>query len=760
MRYIQRYPHTGFSFSTSLALFCLATGCASAQQALPDKPAPGAQPASMKKDYNYAEALQKSLFFFEAQQSGRLSPGNRVEWRGPAHTDDGKDVGLDLTGGWYDAGDHWKSNHTMAFAATHLAWSLIEYPDAYKKTGQLDELTDNLKHATDYFLRCIVDPDLDNLTNFDQFELYIDIGNRIGPQPSVHSVWSAPEVTAGFTVRESLKVNKEVPGADAAASMAATLAASSIAFYRHGDEAQKGYAHKLLQHARKLFAFAGAYPEVKKSQKNEVVAIAPGGVLRPVEYRSDQVRDELLFAAGWLQRAENALKTPGYEDRYLKFARDLMEKIEKKKEEGGLGIALWDEFGWWRDYFPGNYQHGALMVLIEAVREDEHPAQWSDVAKKWDEQLWNHLKAWAELEPTPFGLKVRDVYKGLNLKWTMDQAFLAVLYTNHTQDVERKSKAFDFAKSQMNYVLGDNFYNKSFMVGFGDDWFKTLHSRMAHGAWSGFKHIDKNSPLYMPEMRHTQYGALLAGPNAIVKYQPLNGRPDEMVKAKWGKDAAGKEGWTGEWEPATIVDHTYYEVTIEGNSSATGVLAGLVARTPNAYKPLPDNQFPLKEVRNNNTDLLTTDREFFAEAKIEKQDETSLQINVKVHNRTRWPARITDKLALRYFFTLDNGASANDVTVRLNSSEGGKIGPITKFKGNIYFIEVNFSGQQIYPNRVDARQPAEQFRRNALFTLSGKNKEAWNPANDWSFQGLGGLPVLQPKIAVYDADKLVGGEEP
>jgi hypothetical protein len=129
-------------------------GCASAQQTaasktastaqtsrsssstLPAKPAPGAKPAAAKNEYNYAEALQKSLFFFEAQQSGRLSPGNRVEWRGPAHLDDGKDVGRDLTGGWYDAGDHWKSNHTMAFAATNLAWSVVQFPEAYRKTGR------------------------------------------------------------------------------------------------------------------------------------------------------------------------------------------------------------------------------------------------------------------------------------------------------------------------------------------------------------------------------------------------------------------------------------------------------------------------------------------------------------------------------------------------------------------------------------------------------------------------------------------------
>src|SRR5262245_56418800 len=58
--------------------------------------------------FNYGEALQKSLFFYEAQQSGVLPDWNRVNWRGDSGLNDGADVGRDLTGGWYDAGDHVK----------------------------------------------------------------------------------------------------------------------------------------------------------------------------------------------------------------------------------------------------------------------------------------------------------------------------------------------------------------------------------------------------------------------------------------------------------------------------------------------------------------------------------------------------------------------------------------------------------------------------------------------------------------------------
>jgi endoglucanase len=93
-----------------------------------------------ESNFNYAEALQKSLYFFEAQQSGKLSPNNRVPWRGDACLTDGQDIGKDLSGGWYDAGDHWTANLTMAFSAMTLAWSAVENPEGSRRAGQMDEL--------------------------------------------------------------------------------------------------------------------------------------------------------------------------------------------------------------------------------------------------------------------------------------------------------------------------------------------------------------------------------------------------------------------------------------------------------------------------------------------------------------------------------------------------------------------------------------------------------------------------------------------
>lgn len=53
-------------------------------------------------EYNYAEALEKSLLFYEAQRSGKLPADNRVAWRGDTFVTDIGEDGEDLSGGYFD----------------------------------------------------------------------------------------------------------------------------------------------------------------------------------------------------------------------------------------------------------------------------------------------------------------------------------------------------------------------------------------------------------------------------------------------------------------------------------------------------------------------------------------------------------------------------------------------------------------------------------------------------------------------------------
>ena len=82
--------------------------------------------------YNYGEAMQKAVLFYELQRSGDLPEESRCNWRGDSGLNDGSDVGLDLTGGLYDAGDHVKFNLPMAYTSSTLAWSVYENYESYE----------------------------------------------------------------------------------------------------------------------------------------------------------------------------------------------------------------------------------------------------------------------------------------------------------------------------------------------------------------------------------------------------------------------------------------------------------------------------------------------------------------------------------------------------------------------------------------------------------------------------------------------------
>ena len=76
------------------------------QPFLPPPPDFGAIPSLVTSLPNphWSTLLGNGLFFYEAQRSGWLPDTNRVSWRNDSCMDDGQDVNLDLSGGYYDGG--------------------------------------------------------------------------------------------------------------------------------------------------------------------------------------------------------------------------------------------------------------------------------------------------------------------------------------------------------------------------------------------------------------------------------------------------------------------------------------------------------------------------------------------------------------------------------------------------------------------------------------------------------------------------------
>ncbi len=98
--------------------------------------------------YNYGEALQKAIMFYEFQRSGTIPSDQRDNWRGNSGMSDA------VLGGYYDAGDHVKFNLPMAFSASMMAWSLYENASAYTATGQTAYIQKAIQWVCDYLVGC------------------------------------------------------------------------------------------------------------------------------------------------------------------------------------------------------------------------------------------------------------------------------------------------------------------------------------------------------------------------------------------------------------------------------------------------------------------------------------------------------------------------------------------------------------------------------------------------------------------------------
>ncbi|XP_045615169.2 endoglucanase E-4 [Procambarus clarkii] len=223
--------------------------------------------------YDYSQLLCMSFVFYEAQRSGKLPGNQRVTWRGDSALNDGSDVGHDLTGGYYDAGDFVKFGFPQAFTATLLAWGLIDFSSGYNSAGQTNYGKDAVKWATDYFLKC----------HTGYYELY----GQVGDGHIDHNYWGRPEEMT--MQRPSYKIDSNNPGSELAAETAAALAAASIVFKSDGS-----YSNTLLSSAKELYQFAD---EKRGNYANSIPVVTDF-------YNSwNGYGDELLWAAAWLYRA-------------------------------------------------------------------------------------------------------------------------------------------------------------------------------------------------------------------------------------------------------------------------------------------------------------------------------------------------------------------------------------------------------------------------------------------------------------------------
>jgi hypothetical protein len=462
------------------------------------------------------------------------------------------------------------------------------------------------------------------------------------------------------------------------------MAASSVVF-RATDPA---YANTLVFHARQLFAFAEAtyHPADLNTQGNgnfyvDAIPAAQGFY----NSRFGNPNDEMAWAAAWLFRATTDTT---FRDR----ARQLYPTMCK---ENGTQTPCFTWTQSWNDKHFGTY-----VLMAKLTGEDQF---------KTDAQRW--LDFWSVGAGT--GPPVDDVRErvgpALRDEHRVHSAGIADLLGTGNPLYTRYH---DFAKRQIDYVLGANPANHSYVCGFGNNPPINPHHRTAHGSWVN------GGPSGAPtNNRHVLYGGLVCGPTSANDFSWADDRGQFMEN----------------------------EVATDFNAG----FAGAAARLFREFGGTPLANFPPVETPD--------DDEIYIEAGINVAGTNFTEIRAFVINRSAWPARMLDGGTFRYFFTLEPGVTPSQITVNNNFSQcgGGITGP-TQWSGNIYYVTINCLGTKIFPGGQS------EFRREVQFRIASSG--AWNPADDPSFLDIagatGGQTVRTRRIVLYDDVVRIWGNEP
>ncbi|XP_067015190.1 endoglucanase E-4 [Anabrus simplex] len=317
-------------------------------------------------------------------------------------------------------------------------------------------------------------------------ELY----GQVGDFALDHKFWGRPEDLN--MSRPAYKIDAQHPGSDLAGETAASLAAVSIVFRHENPE----YSALCLKHARELYRFANQY----RGLYHETIKGAAEF------YESTDYGDELTWAAAWLYKATN-------ESQYLDEAQHHYSKFRLKERPN--------------EFFYNKKVAGVQVLLAQLTKQREY----LDAAQAFCDFTVDYQKK------TPKGLVYIDKYG--TLCHAANVAFVCLQAAEAGINVQ---KYLDFARRQINYMLGDS--GRSFVVGMGNNPPKQPY----HAASSC---PDRPEPCGWDDFRHR-------GPNPQVLYGALVSGPDE-----------------NDFYEDKREEYVYNEVTLDFNAGFQSAVAGL-----------------------------------------------------------------------------------------------------------------------------------------------------------------------------------------
>lgn len=684
--------------------------------ALAEAPPTTFTPAENWEAYNYfnfAEALQKSLYFYDAEKCGEAAgydKGGRLEWRGSCHEEDAAiplkytslskeflakyqdiidpdgDGTVDVHGGFHDAGDHVRFGLPQSYAAGTLGWGFNEFRESFKAIGEEEHMIELLRYFTDTFLRC---------SFLDKDGKLIAFCYMVGEGDVDHCYWGPPELYPEEfqKTRPCDFATADSPGSDVCASTAAALATS----YMNFKDEDPAYAKKCLTVAEAMYDFAVQYRGKHKGDGY---------------YTSDYDEDELTWAASWLYECTgnmdyiNDITAVDSTGNYTGYMKRIIPETFKQNTWYNSWVHCWDAV--WG---------GAFLKLNQLFPEDklfDFIASWNveflsgGKCKHKDPKDTNYYKT------SPAGYAMINGWGSARYN-TAAQLSALVYMKNHPE----RTDFGEWAKGAMEYIMGRNPMGYSYIVGYGYEQGLKFAHHPHHRAAHGSKTNSMNDP---EEHKHILWGALAGGPDS------------------------------NDYHMDSTTEYAYNEVAVDYNAAFVGACAGLYNYYGQGNKPIAN--FPPKEKR--------TD-DYYCEAKLARETVDSTQVVLKIHNESSQPPHYETGMMAKYYFNIDElfeyEQDIDDVIFSVEYDEQISMqqdpiklrGPFKWDDAGTYYFEFDWSGSKIYGDRE--LQISFRVKQDKNYLTH------WDSSNDYSKQGLTQTYAVTKKVPVYLDGKLVYGEE-
>lgn len=436
--------------------------------------------SSYSSDFNasdYREALNMGLKFYGGQRCGNTNNwmliNNPNVNRKYCHTKDGKgsvnnggNGNYDLTGGWHDHGDHIKVATTMGYSALSLliAYDLWpeafqdNYDEAYGSGNDIPDVLDEVKIATDYFIKSFLDNG--------SFVYYVGFEGD-------HDVWVTSSKQSTLSVQKGGDPRPVWTTSEKGGPQAANYASALALMAMHYPD--DTYSRLCTEYAKKAYEFA-------KMNKSAQASI-------PIFYSNPDPEwsDELSLAAilMYILTEDTSYKSEAFN--YM---------AGKSASNNPLG---WDNVADYAYYYLAKTDPAASNGLGET---------FADLLCKNVYSL--HLNA-GSLNPNGFPYYSNN-WATNNL--ALGGAAAAALYSKLVEDgvittSEDVSLADKFKQRIVDYILGNNEFNHTFLHGYKGDMTFRIRHRNAMGLNDNPSSDVKNTTDFM-----FASGAVIGGPSS------------------------------------------------------------------------------------------------------------------------------------------------------------------------------------------------------------------------------------------------------